>query len=176
MGRAKSCARLSRHQQARHLGADNERIRWPAGDATKLMPAKTPFPVQAEVLVQHLTGASKTEIAKDLGLGRNTVCRILDESEIEQLHMQSKSILLNALPDSAETIARAVRKSPAHAWELLDRTGVMPKTSGEAPSLNVAISTGRLPSLNGEESNQGSIRVNQPNGTANSSVSERGSA
>jgi hypothetical protein len=111
------------------------------------MAIETPFPRQAEVLVKHLTGSTKTEIAKDLGMSRNTVVRILDESEIERLHMESKSILLNALPDSANTIARAVRKSPAHAWELLDRTGVMPKREGESQHINIGLISEGLPTL-----------------------------
>ena len=78
------------------------------------------------------------QISKDLGMSRNTITKILDESEIEHITQETKGILLNALPDSARTIAHKVKKNSTDAWELLDRTGVMPKNFGEQ-STNIAV-------------------------------------
>jgi plasmid maintenance system antidote protein VapI len=110
------------------------------------MSSTTSLPAQVEVVTKHLSGATNTQIAKDLQMSRNTVSRILAESEIEQITQETKAILLTALPHSAETIARAVRKSPQHAWELLDRTGVMPKREGESQQINVGLNFDSMPS------------------------------
>ncbi len=109
------------------------------------MAIETPLPVQAEIIAKHLGGASKSQIARDLQMSRTTIVKVLNEAEISRLTGEAKSILLNALPDSARTIARAVRKKSSDAWELLDRTGVMPKSTGDAPSVNVAVALGSLP-------------------------------
>ena len=134
------------------------------------------LPVQAEVLTKHLAGASKTQIAQEMRMSRNTVTKILDESEIDRITQESKSILLSALPDSAHCIARAVRKSPQHAWELLDRTGVLPKSSGESQQINIGVMTEGLPTLHAEAKASQPAQADQSNRASDASVSERGSA
>ncbi len=85
-------------------------------------------PIKAATVAKYLNGEPKSKIAKDLGMAHNTVNAILAEAEIETLVNQSKTILYGALPDAANTIARKVRKNSVDAWELLDRSGAMPKS------------------------------------------------
>lgn len=119
------------------------------------MAIEAPLPVQAEVIVKHLAGTSNSQISKDLGMARGTIAKILSEAEISNLVEQSKSILLGALPDSARTIAKAVRKKSSDAWELLDRTGVMPKSTEANAAVNLQMNFSDMP--NAYAKNEGSV-------------------
>jgi hypothetical protein len=112
------------------------------------MSSTTSLPAQVEVITKHLSGATNTQIAQDLQMSRNTVSRILAESEIEQITLEAKSILMGALPDSARTIAEDVKKSVSTAWELFDRTGIMPKREyGNNQQINIGLISEGLPTL-----------------------------
>lgn len=130
------------------------------------MALETPLPRQAQVIAKHLRGRSKTQIASELGMSRNTVVKILDESEIEALAQESKSILICALPDSARTIANAVRKNPTHAWELLDRTGVMPKVESGATNVNVGLNFADMPNPYAKAEGNTTQEADQPDRAA----------
>jgi transposase-like protein len=125
------------------------------------MAAETAPAVKTAVIAKRLNGERKSKIARDLGLSKPTVYKILEESQVDQLTVQAKSILYEALPEAAQTISRAVKKSPVHAFELLDRTGVMPKNS-EGATVNVALAVGELPSaFHGKAEDSDVITVNQ---------------
>jgi predicted transcriptional regulator len=102
------------------------------------MASSTSFPVKANVVIGHLQGDSMTQIAKDLGITRQTVSKIIEESEVNDLFAEGKSILLRAIPDSARTVAEAVKKDANHAFELLDRSGAFPKNR-ESTNVNIAM-------------------------------------
>jgi hypothetical protein len=112
------------------------------------MAAKTPPVKETEVIAQRLLGKPKARIARELALNVDTVTRILDSAQVDALSNEAKSILVAALPDSARTIAKSVKKSSRDAWELLDRTKVLPKTGDETrTSIGVAINFDGMPNL-----------------------------
>lgn len=112
------------------------------------MPSTQAPVVETAVIAKRLAGESKSKISRDLEIDRSVVTRILNESEVDKLIGQSKSILYEALPDAARNIARAVQKSTGHAWELLDRTGVMPKqVAGATTNVAVGVNLSGMPVL-----------------------------
>jgi len=90
----------------------------------------TPQPVQARVIERHLDGASHRQIAKEEGLDRETVSRILSQGELKELRAQQQS-QLQRLVSKALKVYEELLDSPdarlaaATATKILEGTGVM---------------------------------------------------
>jgi Homeodomain-like domain len=77
------------------------------------MPSHKSAPVQQAVIAKRLQGHSKRQIARDLGMGRNTVDRILTESQIEAAVAQGRSQLVELVPKAVQLIQRAIEQGLA---------------------------------------------------------------
>ena len=60
-----------------------------------------PAAVQVAVAARRLAGQSKSRIAKDLAISRNTVAVILSEAELSSFIERSKKIIFEALEEIA---------------------------------------------------------------------------
>jgi transposase len=90
----------------------------------------TPQPVQARVVERHLDGASNRQIAKEEGLDRETVSRILSQRELVEMRAAQQS-QLQRLVSKALKVYEELLDSPdarlaaATATKILEGTGVM---------------------------------------------------
>ena len=66
------------------------------------MPTRKAPKVQQEVIAKRLQGESKRKIARDLQMGRDTVDRILSESQMEEAVAQGRSRLLELVPKAVQ--------------------------------------------------------------------------
>jgi hypothetical protein len=92
------------------------------------MASRKPQVLKTATVAKALAGESNAKIARDLGMNRNTVAAILEESELSHLVESAKSTLYGLLPKSVQNIDRALSaKKPdvdTAKW-LLERTGVV---------------------------------------------------
>lgn len=102
------------------------------------MAANTPVSAQAAVIAKHITGDTNTKIAEDLGLHRNTVARILNDSEIVRLGEETKSELISGTLGAARRIVKDSKRNTDVAFEYLDRMGILTKKEAGATT-NVAV-------------------------------------
>ena len=90
----------------------------------------TPQPVQARVIERHLDGASNRKIAKEEGLDRETVSRILSQRELLELRAAQQS-QLQRLVSKALKVYEELLDSPdarlaaATATKILEGTAIM---------------------------------------------------
>lgn len=105
------------------------------------MANETPTPAQIEVVARHLQGERKGKIAKDMHLSRNTVTRILSDAQVEQIHAETKAILLNGSQGAAKQIIKQAAKDHNVGFELLDRLNILAKQreGGAQTQVNVAL-------------------------------------
>jgi hypothetical protein len=98
-----------------------------------------PPAVQALVISKAMNGDSKRQIAEDLGIGRNTVTKILCEAEINRFVNEGKSDLIRMIPEAVAGIRKAIKagKTTEEAQLVLRSTGVIAPEQSGAPSLNV---------------------------------------
>jgi len=90
----------------------------------------TPQPVQTRVVERHLDGASNRQIAKEEGLDRETVSRILSQRELVELKAAQQSrlqcMVSRALSVFEEALASPdARLAVAIATKILEGTGVI---------------------------------------------------
>lgn len=95
--------------------------------------------VQAAVIAKHMLGESKTQIAEDLGMGRNTVTAILGDAELNQIVAQGKADIYRMIPEAVAGIRKAIKrgKTTEEAQLVLRSTGVLVPEQSGAPSVNV---------------------------------------
>lgn len=107
--------------------------------------AKSPV-VQGAVIAKHLTGASKSQIARDLRIGRNTVYRILSEAEMNTFVEQGKSAMFELIPDAIAAYGTGVKADRVVAESHLERMKVLPvkETSAGGGTINNFIGIGSL--------------------------------
>lgn len=85
-----------------------------------------PQVVKAAVLVKTLAGQTKTQIANDLGMTRNTVRAILLESEFERITEQTRSDVQRLLPKGILHIERELdNDKPGAGFRLLEDVGIL---------------------------------------------------
>jgi hypothetical protein len=72
------------------------------------MPTNKSPQVQQAVIAKRLNGESKRKIARDLEMGRNTVDRILSESQVEAAVAQGRTQLVELVPKAIQLIQRAI--------------------------------------------------------------------
>jgi len=72
------------------------------------MPTHKSPQAQQAVIAKRLNGESKRKIARDLEMGRNTVDRILSESQVEAAVAQGRTQLVELVPKALQLIQRAI--------------------------------------------------------------------
>lgn len=72
------------------------------------MPTNKSPQVQQAVIAKRLQGESKRKIARDLEMGRDTVERILSESQVEAAVAQGRTQLVELVPKAIQLIQRAI--------------------------------------------------------------------
>ncbi len=77
------------------------------------MPTNKSPQVQQAVIAKRLGGDSKRQIARDLGMGRNTVERILSESQVEAAVAQGRTQLVELVPKAMQLIEKAIEQGLA---------------------------------------------------------------
>jgi hypothetical protein len=92
----------------------------------------TPEPVRGRVLVRHMSGASNREIARQEGIDRETVGRILSQQEVVSLIAQNQARLLSLVPKAIGVCEEALdsddlRLATATATKLLENLQVPPE-------------------------------------------------
>ena len=70
------------------------------------MPSKKPEATKQAVVSKRLQGASKREISRDLGIHRETVDNILDESNVEAALAQWRRDYLKLVPTALNAVQR----------------------------------------------------------------------
>jgi hypothetical protein len=86
--------------------------------------------VQARVIERHLDGASNRQIAKEVGLDRETVSRILTQRELVEMRAAQQSQLQRLVSKALEVYERLLdspddRFAAATATKILEGTGIM---------------------------------------------------
>lgn len=110
------------------------------GKSTKSEVTKT------AVLVKTVAGESKSQIARDLGITRDTVRNILDESELAKLVAEGKTALHGLIPKSLAAFDYAItRHKIPEATIILRATGVLPQEITEPSGPSVNINLGAIP-------------------------------
>lgn len=105
-----------------------------------------PPSVQAAVVVKALNGDSKSQIARDLEISRNTVNAILEDSELSKLVLEGKTTLHRLIPKSLAAFDYAItRHKIPEATIILRATGVLPQEITESSGPSVNINLGAIP-------------------------------
>ena len=107
----------------------------------KMRPSRKPPQVQAAVFIKSMNGENDTKIAKDLGISRQTVIKILNDEELNKLAQAGKQGIYELIPDSIAAYAHHIKnKSIPEATTVLRATGVLPQEQAEGasgPAVNV---------------------------------------
>jgi len=112
------------------------------------MPSNKPPAVQAAVIAKSMNGDSKSQIAQDLSIARNTVTRILEDAELSELARAGKTSLYELIPKSIKAFEHALDKhKTAEATIVLRATGVLPQEQSEA-GMSVNVNLGAIPRPN----------------------------
>ncbi len=94
-----------------------------------------PAVVKNAVIAKSAMGESKTQIAEDLGITRNTVRTILSEAEIDQFIQEGRSNCMRLIPKAVRAVDNALENlNPSIGLSVLDRTGAL-KSEGSGPSI-----------------------------------------
>jgi hypothetical protein len=91
----------------------------------------TPKPVQGRIITRHLTGQSNRRIAREEGIDRKTVDRILTQREVVEMIAQYRQRLLSLIPKAIDFYEDALSSDDerigfAVAAKLLGAFHVMP--------------------------------------------------
>lgn len=109
------------------------------------MPSNKPPAVQAAVVVKAIEGESKCQIAQDLGISRNTVTAILEDTELSKLVLEGKTKLHRLIPKSLGSLEYALDKHKTpEAILILRATGVLPQEVSESGP-TVTVNLGAIP-------------------------------
>lgn len=110
------------------------------------MASNKPPAVQAAVIVKAMNGDSKRQIAEDLGMGRNTVTAILDDTELNQVILDAKASFLRLAPKAVAAFDKAITKGQIpEASVVLRVTGILPQENSEHSGPSVNINLGAIP-------------------------------
>lgn len=107
------------------------------------MPSNKPPAVQAAVLAKRMNGDSKRQIAEDLEISRNTVTRILTDTELTQVVAEGKTGIYRLIPKAVKAFEHALDKNRTSEAELILRsTGVLPQeqvVGGSSTTVNLGV-------------------------------------
>lgn len=101
-----------------------------------------PPSVQAAVVAKSLAGESKSQIAEDLGIARNTVYKILSDAQLSDLVLEGKSGVYGLIPKAVKAFEHALDKHKTpEATLILRATGVLPQEQegGSGVTLNFGV-------------------------------------
>jgi hypothetical protein len=92
----------------------------------------TPKPKQTRVIERHLNGESNRRIAREEGIDRETVSRILSQKELVTMLAEQQSRLLRLAPKALDVYEEALGSddlglATATATKILEGTGVLNK-------------------------------------------------
>jgi hypothetical protein len=92
----------------------------------------TPKPVQERVIAGHLAGQSSRHLAREEGIDRKTVERILTQPEVAEMRSQYKQRLFSFVPKALDVIDEALSSEDERirftaATKLLEALQVMPR-------------------------------------------------
>jgi hypothetical protein len=102
---------------------------------------RKPQVAQNEVLARTLARQSKSQIAREMGIDRETVTRIQERHNLPQLLADSRQFIVeNVVPDAIHSLHAQIRDRNAPgdgdlAARVLERTGVL--DGGSAPTYNI---------------------------------------
>lgn len=98
------------------------------------------------VLAKAVLGESKSQIAEDLGITRDTVRRILDESELATLVAEGKTGVYQLIGKSIKAFEHALDKhKTAEATVILRATGVLPQENTDNRNFSATVNLGVFP-------------------------------
>jgi predicted transcriptional regulator len=102
-----------------------------------------PPAVKAAVIAKSIAGESKTQIAEDLGITRNTVYSILDEAQLNELVLQGKSGLYSLIPKSVRALELALDKGDTTEAKIILRSvNVLPQENADNHNFSATVNLG----------------------------------
>lgn len=108
--------------------------------ARKISRSTKPIPLKMDVISRTTLGHSKTKIAADLGITRNTVCAILKESNFEADYAGGRFGVKSLIFDSVEGLEHHVSKKSLKACTyVLDNTIFKEESGSRTFSANVQV-------------------------------------
>ena len=112
------------------------------------MPSVKPIAVQATVIAKTILGESKTQIGKDLGIARNTVTGILEDSDIERQIVEGTLACANLIPESVRVVRHRLKKNSEHAaFRILEGIGVLGAKgdNSQGNTVNLTVQIANMP-------------------------------
>jgi predicted transcriptional regulator len=99
------------------------------------------------VLAKTMAGESKSQIAEDLGITRDTVRRILNESELANLVLEGKTGVYMLIPKAVKALEKALDKGDTGEAKIILRSVNILPSEGEGGSAGsaVTINLGAIP-------------------------------
>jgi len=115
-----------------------------AAPAIKTYRSRKPQAVKTAVLAKRVNGANKAQICRDLGIAKNTVNRILDESDIDAQLESGTAQACRLIPKAIKVVDDRLSKGSENAaFRLLEGVGVLGEKrnmkKSNDPSLHLAI-------------------------------------
>ena len=98
-----------------------------AGRVPRIATSRKAPVVKHTVALLRAQGQSKSQIAREVGIDRETVTRILNSSEIREIVAVSQSIIAQSLPQIAAMVTQDVvrERDRALGERILERSGVL---------------------------------------------------
>lgn len=110
------------------------------------MPSNKPQVTKTAVLAKTMAGESKSQIAEDLGITRDTVRRILNESELANLVAEGKSGVYMLIPKAVKALERALDKGDTSEAKIILRSvNILPSEGDGSSGSAVTINLGAIP-------------------------------
>jgi len=92
------------------------------------MPSRKAQVTKTAVVAKAVLGDPIAKIARDLEMSRDTVRRILNESEFATLVNEGKSSLYECIPEAVRIYGSKVATDPVEAKDFLERVTVLPSS------------------------------------------------
>ena len=130
-----------------------------AAPAIKTYRSRKPQAVKTAVLAKRVNGANKAQICRDLGIAKNTVNRILDESDIDAQLESGTAQACRLIPKAIKVVDDRLSKGSENAaFRLLEGVGVLGEKrnmkKSNDPSLQIAIQNLIMPHTSNSGSSQ----------------------
>lgn len=110
------------------------------------MPSNKPPAVQAAVVAKSIAGESKSQIAEDLGIARNTVTQILSDAELNDLVLQGKTGIYRLIPKSVRALEMALDKGDTGEAKIILRSVKILQNEAEmSAGMSVNVNLGSIP-------------------------------
>ncbi len=107
--------------------------------ALKIRRSRKAPAIKTQVIIRRSQGEDKTRISKDLGIARNTVTRILDESNVEQTIEANRAASLGLIPAAIRVAEhRLSQNSENMAIKVLENT-IWPLNAKQSKSPDIGL-------------------------------------